>query len=849
MMIIPLAIFCSMSAKEPVNADPVYRRVQEKGIEASGVTGSTVMFTVESAEDCERNAAFWINVPKDGYGMRERYGVYANGVYVGDIRSSEGDWHYEVLADGRKLPLRKGKNSVTVAGSGPFLPDVEHVRVFEESGRLTAVQDRYRIFRNGLTEGHGTGRNNSAVGTGGTVPDSVSIEFPYDPYPDVPDIYKNPPYDYDYALNIDCRYTHYNLMELTAGQNVSISCITEGSMGFVVEFFNTENPFGNAISVESGSDRTATLNTKIQEPGTYMLRVRGKENGCKGLCDLTVTADGSSRVYEKVPYTCMKLNCTKKEAEEYSNTFTANAEGDPMIFLHREVSGKETVAYYNDNSTTGKDFSWGLNSRIRGKFTDKIVSTSVSSARSSDPVTKCDLYMGCMDLFLEEKSGGGKDPTIESNVAETDTTIIDDPDKGKNFNDTLKDMFPNLKPEDAILSAPANDNYDCFLWAKGIYHKLFDPTSADSPYNYTGVSQTYGPGALECYDNFYGASLYPGSPVYTREGATEENSVIDLYADCNDEDAVYLHAAVRNRSGKNAHGYAWESKCGKGHRFFHPRHALEGGDYGMIAEYYRLLPDHVEIQPLLGAVADNRCVIEYVDFSEDELAYMKTGSGSVSEETMDRFNALYEECRRGLKKTDPVRARLRLRESDTYKRLAALCRETPGLVHTVYLKIGEQDELASDLLETLRLGDEGNQKKLVDIKAADRKVKKLDDGRWIYRTAQSTVMKFVKLLLAEEMNAGKRRRAAGTGGISYSNFMESFRVTPDGEMISVDFEMERGGTVSVTLSDMSGRVLWREGERKLEKGNHRYETVCPGKGVFIISVEIDGKLNVKKIMI
>ena len=96
----------------------------------------------------------------------------------------------------------------------------------------------------------------------------------------------------------------------------------------------------------------------------------------------------------------MKLNCTKKEAEEYSNTFTANAEGDPMIFLHREVSGKETVAYYNDNSTTGKDFNW--------------------------------------------KSGGGKDPTIESNVAETDTTIIDDHDKGKFFNDELKGQFPNL---------------------------------------------------------------------------------------------------------------------------------------------------------------------------------------------------------------------------------------------------------------------------------------------------------------------------------------------------------------------------------------------------------------------
>lgn len=116
--------------------------------------------------------------------------------------------------------------------------------------------------------------------------------------------------------------------------------------------------------------------------------------------------------------------------------------------------------------------------------------------------------------------------------------------------------------------------YNCISWAGGITSHWVWPADSLSSYS--------APDSLSAFDIFF------ASRGFTRTGATEDNSVIDLWSRYDSVlfKSEYTHASIRKRADSNAHGYDWESKAGALIRAFHPRYALASKYYAEVVGHY-----------------------------------------------------------------------------------------------------------------------------------------------------------------------------------------------------------------------------------------------------------------------
>ncbi|MDR2691962.1 MAG: hypothetical protein LBB73_06670, partial [Dysgonamonadaceae bacterium] len=477
--------------------------------------------------------------------------------------------------------------------------------------------------------------------------------------------------NYLYFDSVRFSYTYYNMRQFNAGQMVSVSATTPSDSVFlIIHVFSSSEPETYSWATGVLPNPHSKIDIFIPVSDYYYILVRPYWNGLS----TTTTVNINGLVEENVPIFASGLRAKQDTLAVY-NTFTVLSEGDPQIWITEYDSTEKVTHYNNDYGCHEGDFSWGLNARIKERFPRPVDAILLSSYGTYNPTGVADVYAKCLN------------------------------------GDTIG--FPNFKADDAIQSDTASLRYNGVSWSGGITDYWEWPPSPFSHY--------YVPNEpLASFDLFYNSYRYPGCEIYTRSGATFDNSAVDLWAVESVGGYVYTHASIKKGADDHPHGYEWESKINEFQRVFHPRTALHGTYLGNIAQHYRKVWPW-QPHTLAEAIADGKAVLETVRFNDAEISLIKSDIAKLPSNDVKTFQALFAAWQSTLKSIPTGNPYLF--KNAQYKSLLAFCQSKQDLISLVYDKLsGEQ--FAILLVEDLTLtGNARNQSLLASIRNSDKQMK------------------------------------------------------------------------------------------------------------------------------
>ncbi len=454
--------------------------------------------------------------------------LLVNDVEIATLYPNEAGWQW--LGKGvENIKLVKGKNYIRFASNSLDVPMVEEISLTTHNpwARTAAVQTPGDEF---IEQTKRLSRQPS-VATGSDV-DATARVLP------------NPEGIYSHAIDTTFSYSHFSWMYLNTGYH---NFATSGStIDRALTIFNPADFTQSWSNVNGGPGGESSLPLYIPVAGYYAIMLRPVIDAQTG--STTIMYNGSPMVVNAmIGGRRLGMATLRGGAMNHFTCKLTGASADTRLIVSR-YHMSSARGYNDDYSGGGGDWVWGLASRVKKTFTG-IDSVQYGYVCAYSPTTtgKCDIYLGT------ENSG---------------------------LHDLEPLYFPLLKNDDAIMTAPWNDTYNCISWSGGITTRWIWPINAYSTYSCTSANP------LLCFDNYYNNSpvRYPGAWNYTRSGATSANSVVDLWKTA----AAYTHASVRNPGNNHPHGYDWESKPGKTWRTLHPRHALSmATGYGFVNDYYR----------------------------------------------------------------------------------------------------------------------------------------------------------------------------------------------------------------------------------------------------------------------
>lgn len=756
-----------------------------------------VSFEIEAPTAGEYYVSFWLFPTKLSDGTFAHYDVSANGNLITDkIIPIHGDWQAITLSQGGKISLNKGVNTVSIIGEVPDVPNVEHIRLSSVLQKAQINSAKYDLYKTAVVQESITNIAENLLLTTSTSSDTLSTNnFLMANATSTATNTDNPLYNYSYMLDVNFNYTFYKTVSFTEGQQIFLATNGVNNFSHILELFSSTSPENYSWTAMSNSNCMASLNITIPQTGMYYVRVRSYLNAHSGLCNLNINGQN---YYENIPIFSVGVRYTQDTDKTY-NTFTCKNTGDPRLWIEEGSSIPGKISAFNDDYGKIGDFSWGLNSRIKKKYTRPVHAVLLSAYSSYNPTGKCDLYIKCQ-------------------------------------NSTVMPYFSNLKEDDAIQSAPASDVYNCISWSGAITSYWEWPP-------YVG-SSFYSPNPLTAFDNFY------ASRGFTRSGATESNAVVALWANVSASgDRNYTHGSVTKGADDNAHGYDWESKPGALMRTFHPRDALNGSSYGQIVEYYRKANTSVSsFMTLEEEIADGIAQIEYVDFDSDENEVIAQKINTINNNVLSQFRTLYNQWRTVTENTiysNPEQ----IANCQEYVNVLNFCKSNPILIYAIYQELGNGDNIAAiKLIEDLTLSDNLSVMQSVRENSAARLTR---SSVKTVRPIHSNFVAYVKELLAiENVELAKTRKISGeTTGISYSNFTE-FSYSSSAGTLFVNFTLNSTSKVSLNLLDLSGNIICCALNGKtLNSGDYSFKLKTVNGNIYLVQLIIDGHVNVKKVII
>ena len=764
-----------------------------------------VTFEVEAPTAKAYHADFWMFPAKLKDGSLAEYSVLVNGNAIsGKIAPTVGDWHYAILSGNGKIHLNKGTNTISIVGTVPNIPNVEHVKLSSTLSKAKVGDSQYSTFKSAIKRESAAkaklyALKASSRNTTDTTFSAGNITRLAETTPDAED----PLYDYSFMLDINLNYTFYTTVYFNKGQQVFLATNGVNNFSHVLEFFSYSHPEIRSWSATSNSSCLASLNLTIPESDIYCVRVRSYLNATTGLCNLNINGEN---YYEEIPVYSMGVRCIQETDQAY-NTFTCKSIGDPVVWIEDGPGIPGKIMAFNDNyENNGGTFAWGNDARTNMKYPRTAYSALLSTAHSYNPTGKCDLYMKCKNVDFAS------------------------------WREEDRDDFPLLTVEDAIQSSPATPVYNCFSWAGGITSYWEWPEDESSSYFYPIYWVAY--------------TDYLASRGYTPVSATQDNGVVALWGLGNDDDMdnwVIQHASIRKGADANAHGYDWESKMGSLERIFHPRDALEGFSYGRIVAYFRKDPSLGYAMTLEEEIADGTSKIEYTNFNTDEKAYLAAKIDGISDNVLAQFNTLYAQWKSVTENT-PYSSPDRIANCDIYRKTLSHCQSHPELIYAVYAKLEEGGIAAAKLVKDLTLD------KNRDVMERIRKSNpsgKTRNGVKVYRPMLSNTVAYVKELLAKESKALQkaRNKAGHTTDISYSNAHE-FDISLSKDAVSVDFTIDNASSVYLNLLDLYGKVAYsRLNGEKLQNGEYSLKLPIGKEDIYLVQLIINGRANVKKVVV
>ncbi|MFW5700760.1 MAG: DUF7689 domain-containing protein, partial [Cyclobacteriaceae bacterium] len=406
-------------------------------------------------------------------------------------------------------------------------------------------------------------------------------------------------------------------------------------------------------------------------------------------------------------------------------------------------------------------------------------------------------------------------------------------------NSNLSSWFPNLKPEDAIQSAPASGVYNCISWSGGITNYWEWPLDVFSDY--------YIPNdPLGSFDNFYETERYPDAMTYTRSGVNYSNICVDLWA----KDGNYTHGSVRKPGNSHPHGYDWESKPGGLMRTFHPRHSLNGSIYGSVVDYYRPVSNLKSSMLLDESIARGLSVIENVELSASEKLAVSESITKLPLEAKSILQEKYEAWKETWENSD-VKIHSdprRYADNKEYYNFIEYCKKLGRKSWPfIFDKFEHDDFFVINALEDLTL--EENLDLLEKIKSENNLKSSTASGAAIVRSPQSNAMKYIKELLKSTGTV----TSTGDEGIVYSNSFD-FSVYPNPATISsqIAFNLPYDAKVSVEVIDLTGKVLSVPLQNQyLINGDYNYQLNVPEsfRGTCLVKLRFNNNVNVQLLVV
>ena len=522
----------------------------------------------------------------------------------------------------------------------------------------------------------------------------------------------------------------------------------------------------------------------------------------------------------------------------YTDTITHTP--DPILFLKQKVITEQDtsniIVAYNDDNNVRTNFDWKKNARIRTKLdsTKQYFITTCSSLpyiRASN-IDECILYHSYWNNI---------DTTQYLEVASYDYSyyhIIDGDSVLVNINagDTIKyfsKTYPNIKAEDIIESGKSNMSYNCYAWSAGImYNHLGGLSIEDFDLLYSNQ---------EFYNEYGKTRRPPRSPIYTREGATFENAVVDLWGDITeDNDTIIWHATVRNPYSGIPNGYDWESKLGPLERVFHPRMADLG--YGEILYHYTLAPGQENVKYsyegiVYGAVASGELIIEDTQLTYDEKSRLSQNVLRTSTYGVDRFEQYYNQWKEYAKTKSHYSDLEYYKDSFIYPQLVNYILSNSGEEYKVYKKFEEGDYFSAVLIKDIS-SVEGTRAK----KEWDRIMNAPLEGN-IVRTSWGNVRLFIKTMLQDE----KEESLPQTGKIRSNG--DDVDIVPINGGVSISVGLDKISKYSINVVNIQTSqqiVLLPESSHQVGEETYQYSLI---PDTYIVAVIIDGNINAKKIIV
>ncbi|WP_455586694.1 DUF7689 domain-containing protein [Bacteroides sp.] len=772
-------------------------------------------YTIYSKNSFNCDLSFLALPAEDSKGNFSSYTIRINGVELArDIIFNQFGWQKAHTQDNAIL-LKQGENTVTFISKGRDLPQIKQLEIFDEKKEHTIENNTLSII------------NNSKINNSTTLKE-VSQEIESN------DILTEPVYRFGVAYNQAYSSTFLLPLYYTAGESASYYGPTindpsfgryESTIEYNVYFFY-ENPKLFSISDTSHNKYVFRSVNSLPYTGIYYLLVEAKTIGETGGVTLYVNNNTLYRysivsncelpVYKEVPQGFIYVD---DKTSPY-NIFTINSrscdnshKADPYLWLKKKEIDSENfiVTAYNDNNAIQSDFNWENNARIRIPL-DEGTSYKLSLA-SSQPIgfakDTCDVYHSFWSTPL---------------IASSEEYKLD---------------FPLLKKEDLIESGRCTPNpysssyYNCISWSAGVNYTWLNPNQKD----------------IEWFDKLYNnETVYDGitsftRPAnflrYTREGASEENSVVDLWGKIINGDTVFTHASIRNDIDSNPHGYDWESKLGEAARVFHPRYTLSGSAYGKVIAHYRIADNQARSNNspqimIAKAIADGELVIESILLTSEEKESITKEIKNISNKELNTFERLYANWKHYVDQHSYESIIWHFRECAEYIELFKAIISTEKGEFLVYDKFSKGDFSTIVLIKDLAIRSN-------KTKEIWKYITETPTVHNIIRTPTTNVTLYIKAILQKNKNPEITETIRSNDN--------KFNVKSSPSQLTVEIELEQPAKCTIQIMNLdTNNITPLVSERLIGKGKYTH-TCSVSPGLYIISYIYNGNINSKKIVV
>ena len=640
-------------------------------------------------------------------------------------------------------------------------------------------------------------------------------------------IYQNDMY---YGYSRDQPYAYTSAIQLSYADTTALSIYAptsgdpmfgpyESTIEFNLYLFNSDFSYSETIS---SNNKYVFWQTELA-PGNYTILVEAKYPGQTGGVTLRLNTTlyrynfASNTSFDHAKHGMAgSIGYSNLDTCKY-NIFTANLKAsneyegpDPILWLKKfdTTTNKYRVVDMADDYTEESDFYWGNNARFNRAFDSSEYSVLLASNNpyyfSND---SCDIYY--------------------SRLYTADTLIIR--------------KFPNLKQNDAIVSHHLNNTqfYNCISW------------TARTTQNWLWPHESVGDCDIHWFDLLYNnqsVRIEDGSmfqrdsylPRYTRNGATPENSAIDIWGIPNSDGSITItHASIKHNAKDNIpHGYDWESKLGSDPRIFHPRYALEGKDYGHVVAHFRLIDENVNnnTRTIQQQVAEEDIIVETIVLTESDLAIVNNVIANIPLTQETNFNTLYNAWKQIVEQYSYKANLWAHKNCPQYIALLTSMQNIENGEYLAYRKFAEGDFMAMLLIQDFAYSSDDTK----DVWDTAFDNSNLGNVR---RSQKSKVNLFIQNMIEEQSSVFNYG-----AGRSFSN-TNDFNVTTSSNTITINIKIEETSTYSIEVVDLSNNYVQTVvPEIRVQAGEYEHTINVPN-GNYVVAYYLNENINSKKIRV